>query len=236
MQPQSVLISARTALMYSHIIFDLDGTLVESLPGIATALNTALSGLSLPTHSDTAVRQFIGDGSRTLCERAAQGQSDEIVDALHTGFLKEYPKAWKNGTLVYPGIQELIHSLKEKQCTLSVLSNKPHDFTTEIVDFFFPEKPFDLVLGQREGIRQKPDPSGVHELLGDLGQSSANSILVGDSTIDIITARNAGINSAAVTWGYHDKAQLASVTPKHTAQTIEQLLEILTPKNSPVFR
>lgn len=226
----------RTVPMYSHIIFDLDGTLVESLPGIASALNAALTGLSLPTHGDAIVLSFIGDGARTLCKRAAQDQSDDVVEALYASFMQEYPKTWKNGTLVYAGIQDLISTLKEKQCTLSILSNKPHDFTVEMVDYFFPEKPFDLVVGQREGISQKPDPSGVHELLGDLGQSSAKTILVGDSTIDVVTARNAGINSAAVTWGYHDKAKLAAVTPKHTAQTIEQLLEILSPKNSPIFR
>ena len=236
MQTQSVLICARTALMYSHIIFDLDGTLVESLPGIASALNAALTGLSLPTHGDAIVRSFIGDGARKLCMRAAEGQSDDVINTLHASFLKEYAKTWKTGTLVYDGIQDLINTLKEKQCKLSVLSNKPHGFTTEIVDHFFPDKPFDLVVGQREGINQKPDPSGVHELLSDLSQSSANSILVGDSTIDVVTARNAGINAAAVTWGYHDKAKLAAVTPKHTAQTIEQLLEILSPKNSPIFR
>lgn len=222
--------------MYSHIIFDLDGTLIESLPGISTALNTALAGLSLPTHSEAAVRSFIGDGSHTLCKRAANGQTAEVVDALHASFLKEYPKAWQSGTHVYAGVPELLDALKEINCTLSILSNKPHDFTTQMVDFFFPSKPFGLVLGQREGVSQKPDPSGVHELLGDLGQSSANTILVGDSTIDIITARNAGICSAAVTWGYHDKAQLASVTPKHTAQSVDQLLAILTPKNIPAFR
>lgn len=222
--------------MHSHIIFDLDGTLVESLPGIAAALNAALTELKLPTHSAETVRSFIGDGAYILCERAAKGQPSETIASLHELFLREYPKAWKSGTLVFEGIQELIKGLQDLGCTLSVLSNKPHLFTTEIVNHFFPDKPFDLVLGQRSGIAQKPDPSGVHEILGELSKSSANTILVGDSTMDIITARNAGVCSLAVTWGYHDANQLAAVSPKHTAKSIAELLDILTPKNVPAFR
>lgn len=222
--------------MYSHIIFDLDGTLIESLLGIATALNAALADNNQPTHSTDAIRTFIGDGSHTLCARAMTDQSEDYIERVHQSFLKEYSKAWKNGTIVFEGVQELIHSLKSMDCSLSVLSNKPHSFTTEIVDYFFPDKPFDLVLGQREGIAKKPDPSGVHELLGELGQSSNNSVLVGDSTIDIVTARNAGIASIAVTWGYNDLDQLTSVSPKFTANNIEHLIEILTPKNVPAFR
>ena len=222
--------------MYSHIIFDLDGTLIESLPGIVTALNAALAEHNLPTHSTDAIRTFIGDGSHSLCARAMTEQSEDTIERVHQSFLVEYPKAWKSGTSVFEGIQELVHSLKSMGSTLSILSNKPHSFTTEIVDYFFPNKPFDLVLGQREGIAKKPDPSGIHELLGELSQSSNNSVLVGDATIDIITARNAGINSIAVTWGYHDLDQLSSVSPKYIAKTIEQLIKILTPKNVPAFR
>lgn len=222
--------------MYSHIIFDLDGTLIESLPGIATALNAALAEHKLPTHSTDAIRSFIGDGSHTLCARAAMDQNKSTLELVHQSFLREYPKAWKAGTHIFDGVLELVKTLKSKNCTLSILSNKPHSFTTEMVDYFFPNKPFDLVLGQREGTTQKPDPSGVHELLGELGQSSNNSVLVGDSTIDIITARNAGIGSVAVTWGYHNLDQLVSVSPKHITKNMAELIAILTPKNTPAFR
>ncbi|MFD2160075.1 HAD family hydrolase [Rubritalea tangerina] len=222
--------------MYSHIIFDLDGTLIESLPGIAQALNNALSAHKLPTHSLDAVRGFIGDGSLVLCQRATKDQPESLQLAVHDTFLLEYPKAWKAGTSVFEGVLPLIAKLKSMQCTLSILSNKPHHFTTEIVDHFFPDSPFDLVLGQREGIAKKPDPSGVHELLGELDQSSANSILIGDSTIDIITARNAGIKSLAVTWGYHNKEALLAVAPSHAADTLDEVIEILTPTHTPAFR
>ncbi|MFC5051574.1 HAD family hydrolase [Rubritalea spongiae] len=222
--------------MYSHIIFDLDGTLIESLPGIAAALNTALAASKLPTHSIEDVRTFIGDGSLTLCERAAPDQSSETIHVIHETFLAEYPKAWKSGTTVFAGIHEVISELKGMGCTLSILSNKVHEFTTEMADYFFPEKPFDLVLGQREGIAKKPDPSGIHELLGELDKSSSNSILVGDSTIDVITARNAGIKSLAVTWGYHDKSALKAVSPTLTAHKVPQILELLTPTQVPSFR
>lgn len=222
--------------MYSHIIFDLDGTLIESLPGIASALNSALAEMKLPTHSVEDVCTFIGDGSYTLCERAAADQPEEVIHQIHDIFLREYPKAWKAGTTVFAGVQELLSELKAMGCTLSILSNKVHAFTVEMVDYFFPEKPFDLVLGQRDGVAKKPDPSGIHELLGELNQSSSNSILIGDSTIDIITARNAGIKSMAVTWGYHDKAALKAVAPTHTAETVEEILKLLTPTHTPALR
>lgn len=222
--------------MHSHIIFDLDGTLIESLPGIANALNIALEKCSLPTHTVEDIRSFIGDGAHTLCQRAAADASESKIEELHTAFMEEYPKAWKTSTLVFEGVRELIAEFSNRGYKLSILSNKPHAFTTEIADYFFPEQPFDLVLGQREGIAKKPDPSGIHEILGELGQSSANSILIGDSSVDVITARNAGISSLAVTWGYENKEQLKAVSPTHTAESIEQLIDILTPKNVPAFR
>lgn len=222
--------------MYSHIIFDLDGTLVDSLTGIAAALNAALAEHGLPTHQESVVRTFIGDGAHTLCQRAAKGQDKAVIDALHQSFMREYAKTWKSGTLAFAGIHELLTQLKQLDYKLSILSNKPHAFTTEIVNHFFPEKPFDLVLGQREGISKKPDPSGVHEMLCQLVESSANSILVGDSTVDVITARNAGIRSVAVTWGYHTDAQLTASAPNYTAKSMEQLYDILKPKNVPAFR
>lgn len=215
--------------MYSNIIFDLDGTLIDSLPGISSALNASLEENKLPAQPTSSVRGFIGDGARTLCERAAVGHPESTIEALLESFQKHYTASWKTGTQVFEGVYELIKSLKKAGHTLSILSNKPHHFTTEIVHHFFPDHPFDLILGQRDGVEKKPDPSGVHELLGDLGQSSSRSILVGDSTIDVVTSRNAGIASAAVTWGFHDPKPLALSSPTHTATSLAELEAILCP-------
>lgn len=225
-----------TSPMYSNIIFDLDGTLIESLPGIASALNAALTESKLPTHSTQAVRNFIGDGSYTLCQRAIENPSPDLVESVHQAFLKHYASDWQKGTHVFEGIHALIEELLSMDCTLSILSNKVHSFTLDIVKHLFPDAPFKLVLGQRDGIAKKPDPSGIHEILGELDQSSSKSILVGDSTVDIITARNAGIHSLAVTWGYHDLPELQAVAPTHTAHTVQQILDILTPTHTPALR
>ncbi|GAA5494925.1 phosphoglycolate phosphatase [Rubritalea halochordaticola] len=211
-----------------HIIFDLDGTLVESLPGIAAALNAASAETGLPTHSDAAVRSFIGDGARMLCKRSAPDQSEDTIDKLQASFAAHYSREWKTGTLVFQGIEPLLAELKTLGHSLSILSNKPHHFTTEIVEHFFPGEIFDLILGQREHIEKKPDPSGVHEILQSIGCSPADAILVGDSTVDLITARNAGISSLAVTWGYHDLDQLQAESPSHTADSVSMLHSILT--------
>ncbi|WP_018970164.1 HAD family hydrolase [Rubritalea marina] len=222
--------------MHSHIIFDLDGTLVESLPGITNSLNHALQAHQLPTYGEAEVRSFIGNGSFNLCELAAGDDQGAQVESVHAAFMDHYGEHWNSGTIVFDGIHELIAQLKKLGCTLSVLSNKPHAFTTEICKFLFPDDPFACVLGQRDGIEKKPNPSGVHELLGELGQSSNNSILIGDSRVDIFTARNAGIHSIAVTWGYEDAAELQVHKPNWVAQSVEDILTIITPKNTPTYR
>jgi len=210
-----------------HIIFDLDGTLIESLPGIANALNTALTENNLPTHSTSKIRTFIGDGSHTLCSRAAINESTSTIDKIHDSFLIHYNHTWKNGTQIYPGIIDLLSNLKAANITLSILSNKPHDFTTEIISSIFPPNTFDITLGQQEHIQKKPDPSGVSEILTNLKTTPTKTILIGDSTIDLITARNANIESIAVTWGYHDPHHLASENPTQTVHSVKELTNLL---------
>lgn len=211
-----------------HIIFDLDGTLVESLPGIAAALNAASAENGLPTHTDAAVRTFIGDGARMLCKRSAPEQSEEVIDSLQASFAAHYSREWRTGTLIFEGIVPMLEQLKKDGHSLSILSNKPHHFTTEIVEHFFAEEIFDLILGQRDHIEKKPDPSGVHEILQSIGCEASDAVLVGDSTVDLITARNAGIGSIAVTWGYHDLDQLEAESPNSIADSVSMLGKVLS--------
>lgn len=237
LQSETVVISRLPPpIMHSHVIFDLDGTLVESLPGIAKALNHALTSNKLQSYSEPEVRSFIGNGSYNLCEQAVAKDDTALIEAVHADFIEHYGANWKAGTTVFDGIHELIQDLQKLGFKLSVLSNKPHEFTTEICQHLFPTQPFSCVLGQRDGIEKKPNPSGVHELLCELGQSNNNSILIGDSKVDIFTARNAGIHSIAVTWGYEDLADLNFHKPNWIASSVAQIMEIVTPKNVPAFR
>jgi len=209
------------------LIFDLDGTLVESLPGIAGSLNRSLALLGLPQHTHEAVRGFIGDGAQKLVERALSGMSRQDLTAeLLASFGKDYATTWPEGTRVYNGMHELLARLTAKGVPLAVLSNKPHAFTVEIVQRLFPEKTFAVTLGNREGLAHKPDPTGALEIASSLNLLPADCTLIGDSVIDLETAQNAGMTSIGVTWGYHDKARLHGA--HQLAETIAELDQFLS--------
>jgi len=200
--------------MKQGLLFDLDGTLVDSLPGIAASLNHALSVVGFPTHDTAAVRRFIGNGSWILAKRAAPADSpDEVINAIEQAFKAHYDVHWQDGTVPYPGIPEVLAGLQRAGHPLAVLSNKPHPFTTVIVERLFPGIVFAAVVGQQPGIPHKPDPAGAREIVRTFGLPPEDCILIGDSTIDLETARNASIRSIAVTWGYHDSGPLLEAEP-----------------------
>ena len=190
------------------LIFDLDGTLVNSLPGIAASLNRALTNHDLTAHPDAAIRSFIGDGVHTLIRRAAPSAEPSLFEALLASFKKDYALTWNAGTLVYSGIPALLATLQEDGFKLAVLSNKPHDFTVEMVSAIFPSVTFAMVLGQRDGVPHKPDPAGAIQITTTLGTTPENCTVIGDSTMDLETAANAGMKSIGVSWGYHDRPRL----------------------------
>jgi phosphoglycolate phosphatase len=191
------------------LIFDLDGTLVDSLPGIAATLNRTLTAHGLPGHSDARVRSFIGDGIRNLILRALSITPDTAtLESLLGLYRKDYALSWKSGTTLYPGIGNLLDELQRKGFEMAILSNKVHDFTVEMVLVMFPSVRFAAVIGQREGIPHKPHPAGAFQIAHTLGASPDNCVMIGDSTMDIETASQAGMRAIAVTWGYHDRERL----------------------------
>lgn len=195
--------------MKRGLIFDLDGTLVDSLAGIAASLNRALALSGLPGHPLTAVRGFIGNGARVLIERAAPMASDEgLINQVEADFKIDYDATWPSGTLAYDGIFEMLAQLQDQGHPLAVLSNKPHPFTTAMVSRIFADIRFSCVMGQRAGIAHKPDPAGALEIAKLLEMSPQRISVIGDSTMDIETARNAGMEAVAVTWGFHDRDRL----------------------------
>lgn len=191
--------------MRPGLIFDLDGTLVDSLPGIAASLNRSLGRLGLPSHDSAAIRTFIGNGSLELARKAVPaGSPDELARQVEAAFKEDYALTWPEGTAPYPGIPECLAALAAAGFPMAVLSNKPHGFTVEIAALLFPGVPFDPVLGQRPEVPRKPDPEAALQIARLWNFDPADCRFIGDSTIDIATARAAGIPDVAVTWGYHD--------------------------------
>lgn len=209
--------------MQPTLIFDLDGTLVDSLPGISASLNRTLEKSHLPGHPLAAVRNFIGDGARVLLQRAAPTASDAVLQTLERDFKADYSATWPDGTVPFDGIPEALAALAAQGFPLAVLSNKPHEFTATIVAKMFPGVPFAAVLGQRPGIPHKPDPAGALEIANTLGVSPADCLVIGDSTMDLDTARNAGMRSIAVTWGYHDLPRLLASGPSRVLNSPAEL-------------
>ncbi|WP_193213262.1 HAD family hydrolase [Luteolibacter marinus] len=211
--------------MLPGLIFDLDGTLVDSLPGIAASLNRALAALGFPGHEESAVRGFIGNGSLELARRALPDGADQAA-AVEALFKDDYALTWASGTSPYPGIPECLNALHAAGHPLAVLSNKPHPFTAEIVARLFPGIPIDPVLGQRPEIPRKPHPEAALQIVRQWQRTPAQCCFIGDSTVDLATARAAGIPSLAVTWGYHDATDLRAAEPAFMVDSVAALATI----------
>ena len=192
------------------VIFDLDGTLVESLPGLTDALNRLLTDLGRPTEPASVVRSYIGDGQWMLIRRALPTEefSDTQIDELQAPFQRHYTEAWPEGTVIYEGLMPMLQQLHEKGVQLGVLSNKKHPFTVEIVEHLFGRELMPLIYGQRDGITKKPDPAALISICEETGIPASEVCYIGDSTVDLETAKSAGTKAIGVTWGYHDKPRL----------------------------
>lgn len=214
-------------MAYEALIWDLDGTLVESLPGIALAANQALAAHRHPTHDSTAIRSFIGDGSWMLMRRALPEAEKSEIDKINTSFKTFYLDTWRHNTTIFSGIIELLKACHSNSVRMAILSNKPHAFTVEIVAELFPEVHFDPVLGQQQGVAKKPAPDGVELCLAALKSQPEKTLFIGDSTVDLQTAKNADLPSAAVTWGYHDHAALQHEGSSYFAHSVSDLKKII---------
>lgn len=216
-------------MRYTTVIFDLDGTLLNTLSDLHASTNHALAAHGLPPRSLDEVRSFVGNGIRNLIRLAVPaGSSDELIDTVHADFDAHYAVHNMDQTGPYPGVIELVKTLRDKGIRCCVVSNKGDYAVQPLVQHFFPNM-FDVVCGEREkdGIRRKPWPDTVLECMRVVGATKGESVYVGDSEVDLLTAANAGIDCIAVTWGFRDedflRAQGATVlTP--TAPALARLL------------
>lgn len=194
-------------------IFDLDGTLIDSLDDLADAANAALTEAGFPAHPVEDYRDFVGNGIETLIRRALPAEALKKLDPLRVQAIVQhmshiYARHWHSKTRCYEGIAELVEQLRERGLPLAVLSNKPHVFTCEIIEHFFPSKPFELVYGARPHVPNKPDPCGALQVAAELGLDPAQVLFVGDSNVDMNTGRQAGMPAVGVCWGFRSREEL----------------------------
>lgn len=213
-------------MRYKVVLFDLDGTLLDTLEDLAAAVDHALSLRGFPLHSLDEYRLMVGHGVRNLVMQALpeDRRGDALVDTCLAEFKAYYTAHIDVHTHPYPGMQELLRTLHGQGVRLAVASNKFQSGTEYLVRRFFGDIPFVAVLGNREGFPLKPDPEIVGEVLRCAGAAPADAILVGDSATDMKTAANGGIPAVAVTWGYRDLPSSIAPVRASTAAELESLL------------
>ncbi len=210
-------------------IFDLDGTLLDTVGDLAAACNRMLALRGLPEHTYDDYCRFVGNGILRLVERALPEElrTPEYVAAARADFIRFYLGAIDRYTKPYAGIPELLAELARRGVRLAVASNKFQQGTEQLVRRFFPEIPFVAVFGQRAGVPLKPDPAVVSEILARTGVPRQRVLYVGDSGIDMQTARAAGVRSAGVTWGFRPREELRQAGADVLVDRSEELLGLL---------
>ncbi len=212
------------------VLFDLDGTLLDTLTDIASAANAALAGENMPIHPDADYRRFIGDGVAMLFRRALppdQDHADAQIDRCVGRFHETYATSWNVATKPYPGIADLLDALTGHNLPLAILSNKPDEFTRLCAGAYLGRWKWEAVVGQREGVPRKPDPTSALAIANQMGIAPADFLYVGDSSVDMRTARASGMKAVGVSWGFRSVEELRSTGAEAIIDHPLDLLKIL---------
>ena len=212
---------------YQTAVFDLDGTLLDTLEDLYLATNAALERHSLPRRSRDEVRLFVGNGVEMLIRRAVPaGTDEETILAVLADFKTTYAAICEDHTRPYDGILDMLAALRERRIRVAVVSNKFDAATKKLCEKYFGDL-VEVAIGERAGVRKKPAPDTVYEALKELGVTAEGAVYIGDSDVDIQTARNCGMPCISVTWGLRDEEFLMENGAKALVDTPEKLLGVI---------
>ena len=211
-------------------IFDLDGTLTNTLESMTYSVNLTLEEMGLSKITKDQCRLFVGNGARVLMEKSLKAAGDTDASRIEEG-MEIYGRIFDQNCTYhvtpYEGIPEMLKALKDKGIQLAVLSNKPDRQTVKVVKAIFGEELFDYAQGQKEGIRRKPEPDGVWYLMEQMHVSKEECLYIGDSEVDAATGRNAGLKTIGVLWGFRDRKTLETAGADHLIERPEELLQFV---------
>lgn len=214
--------------MIKLCVFDLDGTLVNSLNDLADATNFALKKHGFSTYPVEKYRYFVGDGVPMLIKRAlGENDSPEMESALLSDFNSYYNEHYADHTAPYDGIRELLSELSRRNILCAVLSNKPDNFVKIIVGEIFTDFKFSWIQGKMDGIPKKPDPTALKSIMDSLSVNAGETLYIGDSNIDIFTGKNAGVKTCGVLWGFRTKGELEEAGADYIAASPLAVLDLI---------
>ncbi|MFN2354274.1 MAG: HAD family hydrolase [Desulfopila sp.] len=217
----------------SAVFFDLDGTLLDTLEDLADAANEVLQRQGYQPHAVEEYNSFVGDGLQTLIDRILpEGASEHEREESAVLFKSIYGHNWHHKTTPYDGIPALLDQLQDARIRLAILSNKPHEYTQMYVQHYFPNVPFEIILGQRSGIPKKPDPAGAVELAEKMNLEPEHCIFVGDTGGDMQTGKRAGMQTIGVLWGFRSADELRMHGADLLVATPAELARILCARDS----
>lgn len=216
-------------MKFKAVVFDLDGTLLDTLEDLADSMNSVLASHGYPIHEVEKYKYFVGDGMKTLVQRTfpADIQSGEAIESGLTEMREEYAKRWNNKTRPYSGIDKLLDGLAENGLKMTVLSNKADHFSRLMVEKLLPDWHFEIVFGERQGVPKKPDPAGALEIAELLGVSPKDCLYLGDTGVDMKTAVAAGMYPVGVLWGFRKAEELVASGARLLAADPAAILDLL---------
>ncbi|MFW5888830.1 MAG: HAD family hydrolase [Bacillota bacterium] len=220
--------------MIKAVIFDLDGTLLNTIKDIATICNTVLEKRGYEKLPEKNYNYYVGKGLDHLINKIMEASNIEkyLFDDIKNDYYKNYELNNHKYTEIYPGIKELLTELKQINISLNVLSNKPHKQTIEVMDRFFDKNDFDIIYGKKAKIKAKPDPTLAREIIRKLKLKHSEVFYIGDTLTDMRLALNAGFTSIGVLWGFRDEAELVNAKASYIVKHPKEILKLIEEKNN----